>query len=231
MTGNRQMRQDLHPDPEQELLEGAEYSQFVSAMPLMVNMARHGANSEALSYRKFHVGASAYAITFDGSKPPMVIGGANYKPDQETPKYCAEMDVLDHALENGYDHILGMVIAGTDDPEDIRSVMHRVTPTLHPCDVCQSKMDGSDLIAPDTLIVTIALDSDKAQIHTFDDLKLIYEVEEQEGDAIQSPAITLDLANWRQHEEAFDAITQASADTDPVKITRLALSSTVRLED
>ncbi len=219
------------PDPEQELQESTDYSQFVSAIPLMVNMARHGAENEAFSYREFHVGASAYAVKFDGSKPPIVIGGANYKPDQDTPKYCAEMDVIDHATEDGYDHIIGMVIAGTDDPEEIRAVMNRITPTLHPCGACQTKMDNSRLITPETIIVTIALDSDKAQIHTFDDLKMVYEVEEQAGNAIQSPVAELDLANWGQREDAFDAITQATADVDPVRVTRMALSSTVRLED
>lgn len=89
----------------------------------MVRMARYGAASEAISYRDFHVGASAYAVKFDGSKPPVALGGANYKPDKQTSKYCAEMDVIDHLEGDDYDQVIGIVIAGTTDPAEIREVM------------------------------------------------------------------------------------------------------------
>jgi cytidine deaminase len=222
---------ELSPGPQHELQESSDYSQFVSAVPLMVQMARHAVNNEAISHRDFHVGASAYVIKFDGSRLPIVIGGANYKPDEKSPKYCAEMDVIDHAEEDKYDQIIGMVIAGTDEPEAIKSVMGRVTPTLHPCTACQQKMQDSHLVTPDTVIVTMALDSDKAQVHTFDDLQMIYELEEKQGASIMAPAVDLDLANWDQKVSAFDAITQMSADNDPVSVTQLVLSSTVSLEN
>jgi hypothetical protein len=92
-------------------------------------------------------------------------------------------------------------------------------------------MDESALIGPDTIILTIALDSDVAQVHTFDDLKTIYELEERHAASIMAPPVELDLANWHRKEDAFDALVQASADTDPIKITRLVLSSTVELAD
>lgn len=230
MIDSEGLRERLNPDPEHELQDGADYSQFISAVPLMVRMARYGANSEALSYRDFHVGASACSVSYDGSKPPMVVGGANYKPDKITPKYCAEMDVIDHATEGGYDEIIGMVIAATDDPEEIQAIMDRVTPTLHPCDACQAKMEKSHLVTPDTLVVTVALDSDKAQVHTFDELQMIYELEEEAGRAIMAPTIDLDLANWHERERAFDLIMQSSADNDPVSAARLVLSANVNLD-
>ncbi len=218
------------PGPQHELESGADYGQFVSAIPLMVRMARFGATNEAISYRDFHVGASAYAIKFDGSKPPVTLGGANYKPDQQTPKYCAEMDVVDHLEGNDYDQIVGSVVAGTTDPKAIKAVMGRVTPTLHPCHACQDKMAGSRLVTPDTIVITVGLENDVAQIHTFDDLQMIYELEERQGAQVMAPPVDLDLSNWARREQAFDVLMQMSADNDPVSAAQLVLSSTVALD-
>lgn len=219
------------PDPEQELQEGAEYSQFVSAIPSMVKMARWAAYNEAISYRDFHVGASAYATSHEGSRAPIIIGGANYKPDKEAPKYCAEMDIIDQVAEYGLDEIIGLVIAGTTDPNEIKDVMGRVTPTLPPCAACRDKMNHSGLITPETIVITVGLDSDRAQVHSFDDLELIYELEEKQAASIMAPVVDLDLPNWSRRENDFDTLAQASPDTDPVRLTRLVLSSTVSLED
>ena len=218
------------PGPQHELEHSVDYSQLVAAVPAMVAMARNGAENEAISYRSFHVGASAYALKFDGSRAPIVIGGANYKPDKETPKYCAEMDVIDQATEDGFDEIIGMVIAGTTDPRRIRAVTDRYTSTLHPCDVCQEKMRDSKLITSDTIIVTIGLDKNIAQIHAFDDLQTIYELEENDGAFLMSPTIELDLEKWEDKKTAFDYLVQEHADIDSSRMARLVLSNQVQID-
>jgi hypothetical protein len=221
---------DPVPDSEQLQLEEVDaYSQFITAVPLMVDMARYAARNESISYR-VHVGASAYATSFD-TGASTVLGGANYKPDKDTPKYCAEMDVLDQLEEEGYDQIIGIVIAGTTDPEIIKSIAGRATPTLHPCSVCRDKMGKSKLITPDTIFVTVDLDSDKAQVQTLVDLQLIYEMGEQEGNYFMTPAVDLDLKDWTQRKDAFDHIMR-SADNDAAHAAEFVLSlSGVSLED
>jgi cytidine deaminase len=193
----------------------------------MVNMARHAANNEALSYRDFHVGASAYAITFDGAKAPTITGGANYKPDEDSPKYCAEMDIIDQAEEDSFDQIIGMVVAGTNDPKKIYEVMGREAATLHPCDMCRDKMHKSRLIVPDTLVVTVALEEDVAQVHTFDELKMIYDMSVRQARGLVHRPVELDLDNWGERIQAFDRGAQASPDIDPTRLARLVLTNTV----
>lgn len=92
-------------------------------------------------------------------------------------------------------------------------------------------MAGSRLITPDTIIVTVGMENDTAQVHTFDDLQMIYGMEERRGAQVMAPVVDLDLAHWAQREQAFDAFIQASVDNDPVKVAKIVLSSTVTLED
>lgn len=216
---------ELGPGPEQPQDEEADsYSQFIAAVPLMIKMARYAAMNEAISYRGVHVGASAYAIKFDGSKGPTVIGGANYKPDKSSPKYCAEMDVIDQLEEDGYDEILGMVVAGTMDQEIIKSIMGRPAPTLHPCQACREKMTKSGLITTDTIILTIGLESDRYQVHTIPDLRFIYETEEKEGVSMMSSAEERRLEYWPERQNVFDSLTRDDMNNDFARAARLVLS-------
>ncbi len=83
-------------------------------IPRFIDLARRSAEERAVSYRDFKVGASAFAVTDDGSRGAYLFG-ANNTPYQGAPKDCAEMDILKKVDERGLDWIVGLAIFGPPD--------------------------------------------------------------------------------------------------------------------
>ena len=119
-------------------------------IPRFIDLAAKGAREQAVSYRDFKVGASAYAISASGLLAAYLFG-ANYKPSREADKYCAELDVLNKAQRRGLDRIVALAIYG---PADFGDVNMLQSLTLHPCDQCRNMLDASPLLTDDTLIIT-----------------------------------------------------------------------------
>jgi cytidine deaminase len=142
------------------------YHAFVGLMPRFIDLARDAARMRAISHRNFHVGAVAYAGDTTLSRVA-TLDGANVKRTKEDPKYCAEMSVIDQAQGLGFSKVLGLVVAGTSDPEKIKSVSGVATPTLHPCDACRKKMTASGLFQESSLIVTVSTDEDAYEVHSY----------------------------------------------------------------
>lgn len=229
MSGRR--RGEFEPLPPRQRLEIEDYDPyeaFVGYVPQMINIARKSANDNAVSYREFHVGAALFAVTFD-CKTTTILGGANYKPRRSSRKYCAEMDVIDQAEEMGLEHAIGIVIAGPEDPEQIKSVMGHVAPTLHPCSACRVKMTNSKLFTDDTIVMTVGKETDRAQVYGFDDLRVLYDVGTGPETSLVSPAVELDLNNWHRNQYFYDQAVNQSNNADPSRVARLALSTTIEL--
>src|SRR5687767_6618076 len=74
-------------------------------LPYYAAQARLAADTEALSYRKFHVGAAVHAID-EERKLSGVFYGANTKESPDAPKRCAERDALEKALKAGYKKVI-----------------------------------------------------------------------------------------------------------------------------
>lgn len=225
-------RSEFEPLPPRQQLEikGYDpYDAFVGYVPQMINIARKAANNNAVSYRKLHVGASLFAVTFDCNMTA-ILGGANYKPRRGARKYCAEMDVIDQAEDKGFEHAIGIVIAGPEDPEQIKSVMGHSAPTLHPCLPCREKMAQSNLFTDDTIVMTIGTETDKAQIYRFDDLRILYDFGDESDNSWMSPVVELDLNNWHRTQYFYDQAVNQANNADPARIARLAISTTVEIK-
>lgn len=119
-------------------------------LPTFLERARRAAEQHAVSYRDFKVGASAYAIDTTHDTVGFFFG-ANYKPHEGAPKYCAEMQVLDKAREAGFDKVIAMATFG---PSDYGDVNELASPTLHPCADCRALFDKDPLIHNTTLFAT-----------------------------------------------------------------------------
>jgi cytidine deaminase len=203
------------------------YHAFISLMPYMVDEARRSARDEAVSWRRFHVGAALFAAELAGARTA-VLAGANSKPQPDSPKYCAEMNVLDQAAAHGLEHVIGIVVAGTNDSAQIEAVTGIATPTLHPCDACLQKMAGSSLIEPETLIVTVALEEDVMQVHSYQEMALIYATEGTASMEYMTPSYPLDLENWPRRQFIYDRLASASDNLlHPPAVARLALTSVI----
>lgn len=219
----------LPPRQQLEIKDYDPYDAFVGYVPQMINIARKSANDNAVSYRKLHVGAALFAVTFD-SKMTAILGGANYKPRRGARKYCAEMDVIDQAEEKGFEHAIGIVIAGPEDSKQIESVMGHPAPTLHPCTPCREKMTRSDLFTDDTIVMTVGMETDRAQIYRFDDLRVLYGFENTGANPNwMSPVVELDLENWHRTQYFYDQAVNQSGNADPSRLAMLALSTTVKI--
>jgi cytidine deaminase len=119
-------------------------------IPRFLDIAERAARERAVSYRFFNVGASACAISFELQRIGYFFG-ANLTPHKGAPKRCAEMEVLAKAKDRGFDKIIALAIFGPSKFDDVQKL---VAPTLHPCAECRTKLDESDLITDDTLVVT-----------------------------------------------------------------------------
>ena len=198
--------------------------------PYLFRQARYMAVEGAQSYRKFHVGAVLLG-TKEGEQESEIITGANYKPYPEAPKYCAEMDVLDQAKESGVDRVTALVIAGTSVASKIREVSPFLTPTLHPCGACQSKMQSSDIVDRDTLIFTTALEPPYYfEVHTYDELQLLYMNDDQSDTRFTQPRYQSSEKVWRYRQERYQQLHDNSNRLiDSVRIAQIAIRETFKL--
>lgn len=203
------------------------YHAFVSAVPFMVDMARYSADNMARSYRGFHVGAALFALATDQSTGILTDGNKKLNPHSE--KICAEKSVLLQAEINGYDQAIGLVIAGTSDAELIKGVTGKATPTLHPCDSCRGLLEASPIVSDDTLIVTVGVDSDAHQTHTFAELQSYYK--ESGGENIGDAHFHEDpnFKNWNIRQYVYDYMVSdakilETSNVSRAEIARMALS-------
>lgn len=226
-------RGEFEPQPHRETVEGIMYDPlelFLVNAPHMIGISRQSAMEIAVSYRDLKVGASLIGGNADGSETT-IIGGANYKPHRKSRKYCAEMDILDRAEESGLEHVTGMVIAGPEDPKLIKEILGFEADTIHPCRECRNKMSDSSLITSDTIVMNVGLEKDIAQVYTFGDLQILYDLEEEMGIDWQSPTVDLDLKNWHRRQFFYgEAVSHSDNHADPVSLAKLALTSTIEID-
>lgn len=204
-------------------------AEFIRCIPELVNIARDEANFRSISYRRFHVGAALIAATADRKRFGLITG-ANIKPDPSFPKYCAEMCAIDLAEALKFEEIAGIVVAGTSDPDKIRDVTGRVTPTLHCCTDCQARMESSPLVHDDTLIVTTSLESSFGQVHSFAEMRSRYAIEPEEAAVFEVPVFDITTHNWGDRAAVYEELVhQNSGEFSPAMLAKLALSPRVRI--
>lgn len=139
--------------------------QYVQLAPNLAYHARRWADHRAVSYRNFNVGAAAMVLRHDDHSARVgILAGANYKPDPDTQKVCAEMAVLELAESLRYEQVIGFVVAGTSDRQQIEAVTMRDAPTLHPCEACRSLFSENDMMHDEALFMTVGDREDRFQL-------------------------------------------------------------------
>lgn len=226
------MSKEFEPDHNEELMSSGydAYHAAIELLPGMIYAARSAAN-QAVSWREkpFRVGASMFVANYTNANTGM-FSGANFKPFQDSPKYCAEMSVIDQAEEAGFEHAVTLVIAGTSNPQKIKEVTGIATPTLHPCSPCQQKMNKTSLIDSDTLIIPVSLEHDYYEIYTFNELKTQYEVDELEDTHLTAPHYPYDAKTWSLRSDYYDELNKHSGNLlHPPALAKMALTSQVRI--
>jgi cytidine deaminase len=196
------------------------YHAFVGLMPRFVDLARSAAEERAVSYRDFHVGAVLYAGN-EACSRVATLDGANQKISPSHPKRCAEMDVIDQAEALGFSRVVGMVIAGTSDPEKIKGVMGVATPTLHPCDVCRDRMVDCGLFDDGSLIVTISTEEDRYEVHTYDEMMQRWQ--SPETARTETSTATFDVTQWPWRQLAYGRNLDETPDSQPWRVAKFAL--------
>lgn len=173
------------PDPHWMFLEG---------VPYMVSQVREAADEFARSYRGFKVGAMVLAVAPDEAKMGWFFG-ANSKPRPDSIKQCAEQHALSKATANGYEQAVGMIISGPNN-QDHGSGLE--PPTLHPCETCRDIFRGSDLVAEDTLIMTVSPDEDRYE------LMLERELQALHGESLELPVYKdPNFNNWYESRSTY----------------------------
>ncbi|MDD5489343.1 MAG: hypothetical protein PHP25_01525 [Candidatus Moranbacteria bacterium] len=140
---------------------------FWQIVPYLVDEARRMAETCAMSYRKFCVGCALFAFN---SQPYYIndfykiFMGSNMKPLADGPNMCAEAVAAQAARHAGYELIVGVVIAGQPQEDHKSGLLH---PTLLPCGNCRTFLSAMPEVRLDTEFLTLHLDGDIHQIHTF----------------------------------------------------------------
>lgn len=210
------LRQDQNSDP---------VHTFIGLIPEMIDQARSCAEQNAISHRDFHVGATAFFV--DSSGQGFTDDSANYKLTADSPKICAEMDIL-FKLDQSYEEnkIVGFVIAGTSDTNEIEGVNGHKAHTLHPCIDCLRALAASPAVDDGTLFVTVGIDKDIVQVQTFGEMKR----SRRPSDSVEEiPAQSFEELDWFERQDMYDQLIQGLGqieENDPRRIVmaRIALA-------
>lgn len=112
------------------------------------------AQTQAVSYRDFRVGAAAVTLT---ASPPriQIVTGINVKPDQTTSMNVhAEQVALQKVDDRGFNYVSILAVVG-ETQADTQSGQQ--TATLHPCGLCRNVMDEHSGINPELTLLASAL--------------------------------------------------------------------------
>lgn len=193
-----------------ELSQSDPYRRFVGSVPEMVDTAVAAAVKDGFSYRDFLVGASVLAYQ-DGTHVSRIFSRGNLKQHRHREKVCAERKSLRAANKIGMTKAIGIVVAGTDDREQIAAVSDRPSRTLHPCGQCRDEFRNDTLIADDTIIMTVGMTRDNRpsgiyEVQTADELWKFYDSQVVTSRGI-SGNLDLNAAVWRHKQSEYDDLT------------------------
>lgn len=205
------------------------YRNFVEDIPRLLAEARSAANTEALSYRKFHVGATGKLLNHNDFTAVYELSAGNMKVSQQEPKFCAEMNIIEQANQiAGENHFVGVVIAGTTDRDEIEAVNGIATPTLHPCDRCRHEMVSSAEFGADTMIITAGLKGQIAQVHFFGEMLGLYEGNAPADALTYATDTQFGFEEWPNIVDYYDEVLAAEhLEVSKPLIAKLAIESAI----
>ncbi len=140
---------------------------------LVVLLKARQARQHAVSYRKFDVGAAAYAMQYNPSQF-QIFTGANFKPSPESDyNVHAEQLAVERAHQLGYQAISIIGVVGETQPDQQSG--HEMN-TLHPCGKCRFALGASALLSrTNTLIATASPDLRTIELSTVSKLNLYHD--------------------------------------------------------
>ncbi len=144
-------------DPNREVSQEQHLMRFRQIVEFMIDQAR-AKSKLAYSYRPFDVGSAVFAYNAKASLGEQwkVFYGANTKIKKDAPKECAERNAVNAARFSGYDLVIGIVVVGTPQANEV-GVLH---PTLRPCEVCVQTYSILPMVKDWTVIITAHLEED-----------------------------------------------------------------------
>lgn len=193
----------MKPDRTIRLADGDPYATLVKEHPYMIDRARQEIGN-AHSYRGFLVSAVALAVNEDATVG-YFFSASNVKKNPNARKVCAEKRVVRSAERAGMRAIVGLVVAGTTDPDLIAEVTPFRTPTLYCCEECVDLLDHSYAAHDDTLITTVGDEKDIYEVQRFGNLRLAYAT-----NRLTSPKpVRYRPATWHQREDLYASMVAA----------------------
>jgi len=134
------------------------------------------AQTNAVSYRDFKVGAALVALTFRPSNF-QIVTGANVKPDEESAMNVhAEQVALQKAHDRHASAVSMIAVVGkTQSDKQSGHEMH----TLHPCGLCRGVMDTNPLVDNQATLIASALpDFSAIELYSVEGLKKYHETQD-----------------------------------------------------
>lgn len=131
----------------------------LSLTPANLLLAMHRAReaqSLAVSWRDFRVGAAIVGLDFEPSRF-QIMTGANIKPDPESSvNVHAEQSALQKARDRKFKAVSMVVVVGeTQNDQQSGHEMH----TLHPCGLCRDAMSEDPMVDEEATLIASALPS------------------------------------------------------------------------
>ncbi len=157
------------------------YHLFVQLVPHMVVLARSKATKEKesfgnaswYSYRKFPVLCTGLCVD-SVSQRSAIFATGNLKRENKY-KVCAEQRMVGQAKTQHYTDLVGLVIASTVNPQEIKDVLEYDRETLIPCFDCAFHALDNPLVSADLPIVSTGLEKDLYQVVTLAEARSFHE--------------------------------------------------------
>jgi len=204
------------------------YRAFIEDVPDMVRKARDARKYSAYSYRDFLVGGSVFAWTI-GTTETAVFSSGNTKTTKNKQKVCAEPKLLQHARKAGYSALIGLVVVGTTNRDEIKGVNKYDAPTLHPCVPCQTDLLGNGLVSDDLIVITAGAEHDIYQVHSLGEILAMYRDENVEE--VQRAHQEGFGRKWQSRVQIYDSLSLAEAiipveqQRPPALLAKLAIAA------
>lgn len=177
---------------------------FMQRVPFLVEIARDEGKKDAYSYRDFHVAGAAIAINSDEKIFWSDVAG-NLKRENKN-KICVERKLEGRARRHAMTDLVGFIVLGTTDRQQIEAVSGLPTPTLHWCADCRHDIPASPIVSPNALVVTCGLDSDVNQ--TFLAHQVVDMYREAERGHVKPALLTAqpDFTDWEQRVATYQVL-------------------------
>lgn len=195
---------------------------FITDTGKLIDMARESGHDESYSYRGFKVGVAGLFWTIGKTETGLLPAG-NLKSKDYKPKFCAEQRLVARGINAGFTHLVGLVVAATTDKGEIAAVTDVPTPTLHPCSECRQELKHHSLVSDETIVITTGFDRDRYQVHTFGQLRRLYD--EFEEEALMHDRIADSQPDWDVCAAKYDILTKEyrGATTPREELAQIAL--------